>query len=59
MLHAKFFVSYHSNYFKLRIAFSEEYQVLVELVELLPSKVDSPVAPFLSFILNINLVTIT
>ncbi|KAG2112055.1 uncharacterized protein F5147DRAFT_541833, partial [Suillus discolor] len=35
-----------------------EYQVPVELVELLPGKVDSPVVPFLSLVLNINISTL-
>jgi len=36
----------------------EEYKALVELVELLPGKPDSPVAPFLSLVININVATL-
>src|ERR1700761_9395631 len=36
----------------------EEYEVLVELVEMLPGKPDSPVAPFLSLVININVATL-
>ncbi|KAG1845832.1 hypothetical protein F4604DRAFT_1688598 [Suillus subluteus] len=42
----------------LRRAFPEEYRVLVELVELLPGNVDSPVAPFLSLVLNVDVSTL-
>ncbi|KAG1752118.1 hypothetical protein EDB19DRAFT_1618696, partial [Suillus lakei] len=36
----------------------KEYKALVELVELLPGKPDSPVAPFLSLVININVATL-
>ncbi|KAG1800756.1 uncharacterized protein HD556DRAFT_1197282, partial [Suillus plorans] len=42
----------------LRRAFPEEHQVLVELVKLLPGKADSPVVPFLSLVLNVNISTL-
>lgn len=36
----------------------DDYEILVELVEMLPSKPDSPVAPFLSLVININVSTL-
>jgi hypothetical protein len=36
----------------------DDYEILVELVEILPGKPDSPVAPFLSLVVNINVSTL-
>jgi hypothetical protein len=36
----------------------QEYNVLIKLVEILPGKPDSPVAPFLSLVININVATL-
>ncbi|KAG2035959.1 hypothetical protein BDR03DRAFT_1012081 [Suillus americanus] len=41
-----------------RACLPKEYKALVELVELLPGKPDSPVAPFLSLVININVATL-
>jgi len=36
----------------------QEYNILIKLVEILPGKPDSPVTPFLSLIININVATL-
>lgn len=43
---------------QFRSCLPREYQIFVELVEMLPGRPDSPVAPFVSLVLNINVATL-
>ena len=43
---------------QFRSCLPQEYQIFVELVEMLPGRPDSPVAPFVSLVLNINVATL-